>query len=588
VGGARGCSLHVIGQDADGKLIRPVHNDVGSLWILDGARDGPFAFEAQFYDKEARELPISTQCHLRFDPGNQAAGGIGAWRWQSSCAFYIPPEEFVDPREPTPPTPPLPPVPDPRDPRKPTPPLPGGDEFYHVGRQLGGDLGGNQGPIGSVPGGGEPPDTDLAKPGGSLIDQFNEAINPLRPFGNGGTPVIGDQSKPTYPTSPNCVAVPNVMLIGAATASGELNITGARTQTAQTLAIISAAPHVAHFAAIAAGDGTWAGFSSTPGSATAHPTATGMVLLLPADVTVNQVASGTADAASTAQLAIPSGMSEVVFGTPNATTGRVGSGVTIYPYAGGIRLAMVDADGEIEVGAPRMSLGEGGTDFVGNVSVSGKLDVAGRFDPTTVEFTDQVTDDIPDGSAGLRFDSATNARPLWKQKAAPYTQGPLALYSDVTIAVGKTRLLYGTEQATGTSLTYSMPASTMDNDGDVLVIYGRGITGTTGVGSHAVRLRLGSTTIFDLGGADLGTSDPWEFTARVIRKGASSQVAYVTFTYADSVTNNGQDLDSPGARITATEALTSGTLDLVLDYSNGSAPADRIVYYLEVELREAP
>lgn len=109
------------------------------------------------------------------------------------------------------------------------------------------------------------------------------------------------------------------------------------------------------------------------------------------------------------------------------------SGVLMTSDAAGLLWQNVDSAGAIVAGGS-MRYGEGGLVVTGNAQVTGKLTVGGRLDPTTLEFTDTATDNIPDGTAGIRFDSATNVRPLWKQKGSPYTTTALALYTDIVAA----------------------------------------------------------------------------------------------------------------------------------------------------------
>lgn len=112
------------------------------------------------------------------------------------------------------------------------------------------------------------------------------------------------------------------------------------------------------------------------------------------------------------------------------------SGVLMTSDAAGLLWQNVDSAGAIVAGGS-MRYGEGGLVVTGNANITGKLTVGGRLDPTTLEFTDTVTDNIPNGTAGIRFDSATNVRPLWKQKGSPYTTTALALYTDITAGGGR-------------------------------------------------------------------------------------------------------------------------------------------------------
>jgi hypothetical protein len=389
-------------RNLGGIPIKPGHISTGA-YFCGPQGDGPLDFDGEPYPTGAIDLPQPVAAHIRFD-GSE-------FKVHSSCSFFIPPpdptDEYLVKRDFTKPLPPFPPPPQP-PPLQP-PPLPPGDELV---RRDPGDTG----PFTPPP---PIPGPVVVPPLGELLKTFQ-----------GGTilrqPTVGGQNgKAQYPHSTTCLAVPNIILKATATTTGQRDPTVTATPTDEDRRNIANAPQVGHFAAIASGDGTWTGFTPYQyNSPDAHAMGTGSVVFLPPNVSTAQLVAGTASTteAQKATLAFPS-HSQIGFGTPSQQYGTVTSGVVMRAAAGMVNFYPTNSAGVIQ-SSPRLSFGEGGT------VVTGKLTVTGRLDPTTLEFTDTVTDNIPDGTAGFRFDSATSHRPIWK-RADDNSDNTLAYLSDV-------------------------------------------------------------------------------------------------------------------------------------------------------------
>lgn len=410
-GGERGCGRHVLGADADGRPLRPIHMNVFVPWILDGSHDGPLAFEGQFYDENAYDFPHKTAGHIRY------SGDAQAWRIETSSPFYIPdPPPHGDPPPPEDGDPP------PFNP-EPPPGEPGGDTGGTRGRGEGGNTGnGTGGGIGVIPGGfyeplpkpppltgdGEeagsnpggtttgfpspiPPPFGFpplpggtgSLPGGIKSGPGGPGFGPLtgrpiygfpNPGGIGGAiigggsttsgapigvipgggftqparpkdypgddegadgieedPTVGDGSKPTTPHSTSCIAVPNVIFKGTATAVGQPSVTGSKSVTKAQRDAFTDSPQVAHLQAWSIGDGTWQGQTTyQTNTTTGHAMGPGGLLVLPPDATVQQVLDGTATTQSAVPLTLPPGLSSIALAQPTRGTGIVHSGASIY------------------------------------------------------------------------------------------------------------------------------------------------------------------------------------------------------------------------------------------------------------------
>lgn len=347
------------------------------------------------------------------------------------------------------------------------------------------------------------------KTGGGIVTDARPGIFIPPPGGFGSGP--GAPPKPPKPSDPN---KPDAIVVGEGGAAGAFVVHsgGAATTPSVTVAVPAGSggttpgggkPGIS-IGVIEGSSGTIYGtpaWGVSPIGTTTTKTTPEVPAASPAPGTVETYSVGQALAiAGAAGGATIVGGGFIGFGTPikaddgtgGSTTGvgHVSNGVTLTTGPlGGIKAGGTDENGD-PTGGPTAELGaDDGHFFTGNVSIVGKLDVSGRFDPTTIEIADQTTDDIPNGTAGLRYNSASNARPIWKQAASPYTQGPLALYSDVTaISGGPTTLKKTSDQTTAstayvdvTGLSFSVSANTDYAFTFYVVIQSSGTTNGYGV-----------------------------------------------------------------------------------------------------------
>lgn len=288
--------------------------------------------------------------------------------------------------------------------------------------------------------------------GGTIVDaRPGIFIPPPGGFGGGGGgPPRPGPTAPPVPPAPADPTKPDAIVVGEGGAAGAFVVhSGGYTTT--TGVTVAAPAGTGNKPAISVGVintpdgkiyGTPAFGLDTIGTSTIKTTP-GDLPTTPAAGTVKtySVGQGVSIVGSNGQTSVVGG-GFLAFGTPikpatsegsSGGVGVVGNGVKITKGPlGGVKAEGTDSTGAA-TGGPSAELSTSdGHFFTGGVTITGKLTVTGRIDPTTLEFTDTPTDHIPNGTAGFRFDSATNVRPLWKQKASPFTQGPLALLSDVT------------------------------------------------------------------------------------------------------------------------------------------------------------
>ena len=335
-------------------------------------------------------------------------------------------------------------------------------------------------------------------------------------------------------------------------------------------------PLVARFVGYGKGDGSWGGFvTTTTNGPTTTATGSGGAVMLPAGLALPDYMSGNYVAASTptATLMVPSGVGALSFGKPDQSTGGTKSGVVMSGSSTGLGFAVYASTGQ-QVPGVGLLIGEGG------VVVTGKLTVTGRLDPTTVEFTDTVTDNIPNGTAGFRFDSATNIRPIWKQKGSPYTQGPLALYSDIgasglptryvsglviryassttfTVSAGKAR-----DKADGADMTLSSQVTVDKTSANAALGYER----KTLTGTHT--LNFGAGTVVGSGSAYLTEFGTRALSAGTVTNAATALTGTGTKFLSEVAVNDLIGNNASGYyRVTAVASDTSLTL---INYPSGA------------------
>ena len=124
-----------------------------------------------------------------------------------------------------------------------------------------------------------------------------------------------------------------------------------------------------------------------------------------------------------AGLIFPSGVAHLDFGTMDTASGGMHSGARCGSSSIGYQMEYIAADGSATGDFYR--LGEGGHRF------DGKVDMNGRLDPWTCEFTDRTGSDIPAGNIGIRYDSAVNSDHLLVSEGNPQNTHVLAYLGDI-------------------------------------------------------------------------------------------------------------------------------------------------------------
>lgn len=374
----RGFCQHMLGKDADGKAIRPLHLATNSLFICSYG-DAPLLFSPEPYaPTTVPDTGIWQPVYLRLDKelSHQAgaAGGVGFWRWETSAQLYIPPP--IGDRWPPPPggdPPPIgdgwpPPTGDPvpgTDPKP--PPTGGGDPSQRNPRIPTGQ--GLLTPTELV--GGVLQGSGNAPPPGPLPEEFYDP--PWGPTGTGGsgrtptpgaggsgrtpttaglgygTGIIGDGGKPAIPHSPSCIALPNVVFKASATLPGSKAISGNSAIERTALATWADSPQTGQLEGWAKGDGSWEGFVAyRANTANSWAGAIGGVSFLPPDVSMADLLErpATTTTASAVSVGVPAGLARLDLGLPNRSTGLV-PGFSLYqdPATGTASLRTLSAAG---------------------------------------------------------------------------------------------------------------------------------------------------------------------------------------------------------------------------------------------------
>lgn len=455
---------HRIGTTADGEPINAAHLPTSVLFRAPSGQDAPLEFQLGVPYSNPPGHPMRARVHLRYDPTASHAwvGGSapGLFRWEAEVPYYYPP-------------PPKPP------PKPPPPPPPAGEEFLRHPGGYGQPVPGKPPPpvgprpewiigleeeLGVVPG--------SIGVSGTTADMSAEeykaalAAGAIDAEGNVLTsPQPQNKPEPTPSLTEQILTFLRTVRFGggftlraAPWADGSPALTtggGGQQVPKPTQDDADKGPDVATLVPIAAGDGTANGWRSTV-LTTGGKAGPGVIALLPSSTPIKKAAEGTQETpeAGPASIWLPQGQGLFHFGGQfSPKNGKVANAFTVQSSQGSFQIGMTDSDGEPGSGTPALTLGEGGVVVTGAFTATGKGTFLGRLDPTTVEFIDTTTDNIPNGKAGLRFNSASNVRPIWKQPGSPYTQGPLALLSDVT---GAWELVEAkTVTANSTTLTFS-------------------------------------------------------------------------------------------------------------------------------------
>jgi hypothetical protein len=113
----------------------------------------------------------------------------------------------------------------------------------------------------------------------------------------------------------------------------------------------------------------------------------------------------------------------------------------------------------------------------------------------------------------------------------------------------------GNSTTTETDLfSNSIAASVLGTDGDSIEFYAAG-TYATSVNSKQLRVKYGSTTIFDSGSLAITVANTWSVRGSIIRTGASTQKAIVQFESSSTVLSASASFTSPGETLSGAVTL---------------------------------
>jgi len=461
---------HVIGATLDGERVQPAHLATDAVFWQGPTREGPLTFDRGNYSNPSPG-PRLIPAHIRLDPSapyTLPTGPNGAPRqhlgmWRIEAESWV--EEQKDGPPPTGDAFPPPPTTVVRTPGGASGPGDNGDpqvfrpdgggQNVTKGKGFqGGVRGGQPPPVagGGVrgPGGGNPePDspwtvgpwgyTNPAWPLGidtSLYRPFPDPYAPIGPYdfgfgyGDGFIATAGTAGR--YLNVQNnafrpydYAAIPPVLAnpypgVSKASFPNPISTTGIAVKAFPTNSLAqdtrrtptndpfleARRPQTANLEGYAYGNGFDGGWTYTNPPGTRTPTGKGGLVMLPGDLTLQQYRTGSYPTQPATTFVAVKDHVGIGWGVPLANGGV--QGVRAVADSAGLSFRPTDSSG-VEIAGVGLRIGEGG------VIVTGKLTVTGRLDPTTLELTNQVTDDIPLGKVGFRFDSTTYDGPLWKK-----------------------------------------------------------------------------------------------------------------------------------------------------------------------------
>lgn len=223
-----------------------------------------------------------------------------------------------------------------------------------------------------------------------------------------------------------------------------------------------------------------------------------------------------------------SGQSDVVAdAAPDTLTLAAGSNVTITTNAG----------------TDTVTIAASGGNAFGTVAVSGQSDVVADAAPDTLTLasgsgitltTNAGTDTVTIAASGGAFVLNTNTTPVGN------------------VGSGEDNLI-----------TYSVPANTLDTNAQY-IHFVMGGTFASSVNNKRIRVKLGSTTLFDTGALVISTAGDWNVEGYIVRTGSATQRCLVEFESNETALAGSADY------VDATEDLTT---TLVLK-ATGEATAD--------------
>lgn len=430
---------HVIGTDAKGNPIHPLHFQTQALWKIDATHDAPLAFRLDKWEEPRQDSGWWKRVYLRINPsiGHQlpCGGGAGLWEWETTDFWFIPEEE----EEPPPPR--LPEDPDPRlreDPKEEPPPVP-----RDFGLPDPDPTGLTDGPtsdesFGGLPGDGLDPEPRLPE---ALIGAGGFTGGFALPEKLEDAGLVGGVSSPLTPHSVNCMTVPCLSFKPTSVRTGERNVQDIRTPTRADADLFSSSPFVGGMSAYGAGDGSWTGWdyntTSQQFSAAHLQRADGGIYFGGFGIDAADVLGGTYDPTGTnttppvkMHVVIPGNLACLDFAQPSySNAGLTGAGVRLQQTATGMSMDALDSTGtatgdKVEIlsaGSPVMDVTGGfradgvSIDTDGNMSGVAKLTCA-YIDPTGISFSNGAARPVEAtafGSGDWQDNASPNRRRFW-------------------------------------------------------------------------------------------------------------------------------------------------------------------------------
>lgn len=103
-------------------------------------------------------------------------------------------------------------------------------------------------------------------------------------------------------------------------------------------------------------------------------------------------------------------------------------------------------------------------------------------------------------------------------------------------------------------MSYTLPAAVLANNGEAIE-FKRGGTFAASANNKQLRIKYGATTIFDTGVLAITSASDWYAEGMIIRTGATTQKAIVTFRCSDVLVTVATDYTTPGETLSGTVVL---------------------------------
>lgn len=385
---------HQVGATQDGETIRSMHLSTDAYFRGAGG-DGPFLFEGGYEDPGPQ--PWKSRAHIAWDaafPHPHPTGNKpGRWRvWSES--LLIPPEEEETWLPPEGDPPPL------GDPPGGGPPR--GDPPPGGGAEGGAGDSGPQGWTAGYPGGDpfvEGHGIPTLPLGGSIFDAPKTLAASRTAYVRAD---VHPDERRRFAAASYMLAAPGIALRATPYAQGEVDYTRSSELSRDARRKLQRLPLTLEILAHAAGDGTALGYQADMVGRTPVASAGGAVVA-PPGTTLQQVLAQ--EETGAAKIWLPPGM-QLGFGYPDPRAALLG-GIAVGAAGGSLVFDAYDGGGNY-IRTP-LIVGEGGIHVIGNLSVSGKLNVAGSIDPTDLQLDPQPADPIEDDAYGFWVSDGTEA-----------------------------------------------------------------------------------------------------------------------------------------------------------------------------------